>query len=108
MLKNSPTRNDALQKHVHDDFGKELPLLLDIKTRWSSLDTMLERFYLLRNTVRKAVIDLKLQTTVAVTDEEFAQIRKVVQVLQVVKLTVEALCRRDATLNSRHCPKVHA
>jgi hAT family C-terminal dimerisation region len=58
----------------------------------------LERFYCIRNAVRKAVIDLKLQSSVAFSDEEIEQIRTVVQVLQVVKLTVEVLCRRDATL----------
>lgn len=98
MFKNSPTRNDCLQKHVRDDFGKTLPLLLDTRTRWSSLFTMLERFYMIRNAVSKAVIDLKLQTYVVLTDDELEQIRNIVQVLQVVKLTVEALCRRDATL----------
>ena len=97
MFKSSPTRNDTLQKHVQDDFGKQLPLLLDTKTRWSSLCTMLERFYFIRDAVRKAVIDLKLQSSVALSDEEIEQIRTVVQVLQVVQLTVEALCRRDAT-----------
>lgn len=49
----------------------------------------LERFYCIRNAVRKAVIDLKLQSSVAFSDEEIEQIRTVVQVLQVVKLTVE-------------------
>lgn len=98
MFKSSPTRNDTLQKHVQDDFGKQLPLLLDTKTRWSSLCTMLERFYFIRYAVRKAAIDLKLQSSVALSDEEIEQIRTVVQVLQVVQLTVEALCRRDATL----------
>jgi len=98
MFKSSPTRNDALQKHVQYDFGKDLPLLLDTKTRWSSFYTMLDRFYCIRNAVRKAVIDLKLQSSVALSDEEIEQIRTVVQVLQVVKLTVEVLYRRDATL----------
>jgi len=45
--------------------------------------------------VRKAVIDLKLQSSIALTlsDELIEQIRTVVQVLQVVKLTVEVYRR---------------
>jgi len=51
----------------------------------------------IRNAVRKAVIDLKLQSSIALSYEEIEQICTVVQVLQVVKLTVEVSCRRDAT-----------
>jgi hAT family C-terminal dimerisation region len=99
MFKNSPTRNDEfLQKHVRDEFGKELRLLLDTKTRWSSLFSMLERFYLIRNAVRKALIDLKLQPSIVFTDQEFEHIHNVVQALQVIKLTVEVVCRRDSNL----------
>lgn len=44
-FKKSPTKNDdVLQKHVKADFGQDYALLLDGKTRWSSIDTMLSRF----------------------------------------------------------------
>ncbi|KAJ2951978.1 hypothetical protein O0L34_g4241 [Tuta absoluta] len=55
LFKKSPTKNDTiLQKHVQDEFQKELALLLDCKTRWSSMATMLERFLKLRMCVQKA------------------------------------------------------
>jgi len=45
MFKRSPTRNDAkLQPYVKQDFGREVGLLLDSKTRWNSLVDMLSQF----------------------------------------------------------------
>jgi hypothetical protein len=42
-FKRSPTKNDTVfQKYVKSEHGKELSLLLDCKTRWNSLLTMLE------------------------------------------------------------------
>jgi len=62
LFKHSPTKNnDFLQKCVCDKFGKELTLSLDTETRRSSLYVMLDRFYMIRNAVRKALIDLNLQ-----------------------------------------------
>ena len=36
MFRRSPTKNDILQKHVKDEFKKELTLIPDTKPRWSS------------------------------------------------------------------------
>ena len=96
LFKKSPTKNDVLRKYVREEFGKELSVLLDSKTRWSSLFTMLERFYAIRNPIRKALIDVKSNTVF--TEEDFVQIHDVVYSLEAVKLTVESLCRRQATL----------
>jgi len=96
LFKKSPTKNDVLCKYVREEFGKELSVLLDSKTRWSSLFTMLDRFYTIRNPVRKALIDVK--SNIVFTEEDFLQIHDVVCSLEAVKLTVEALCRKDATL----------
>src|SRR6218665_1260674 len=60
-----------MQKHVHYEFSKELPLLLDAKTRWSSRFSMLARFYLICNAIRKALVQLKLQPSIAFTGDEF-------------------------------------
>ena len=49
LFKRSPTRNDAqLQPYVKQDFGREVGLLLDCKTRWNSLVDMMSRFLQLR------------------------------------------------------------
>ena len=47
MFSKSPTKNDILRQYIKTDFGKDIVLLKDCKTRWSSLLLMLERFYLL-------------------------------------------------------------
>lgn len=63
MFKRSPLKNEALQKYVQADFRIELKLILDTKTRWNSLLDMIQRFYLLRNCILKALIDLKEKIT---------------------------------------------
>jgi len=59
-----------MQKHVRDEFAKELPLLLDPKMKWSILFSMLERISLIRKAVRKALINLVLQPPIVFTDDE--------------------------------------
>ena len=58
---------------------------------------MLARFYLIRNAVRKALIDLKLQPSIVFTDAEFEHSHSQrCANSTAVKLTVEVLCRRDS------------
>lgn len=95
MFRKSPMKNDLLQKQIRSDHGKELKLILDSKTRWSSLLDMLDRFTLLENSIKKALIDLNM---LPILDSEWQTIKGVVKVLQPIKLTVEALCRRDMDL----------
>lgn len=44
FFRKSPFRNITLQKHVKTEFGAELVLLQDVRTRWNSMLTMIERF----------------------------------------------------------------
>lgn len=91
-FKRSRTKNDVvLQKYVKCKHGKELSLLLDYKTRWNSLLTMLERFVLLKSNIQKAVIDLNYP--ICFNDNDFALMTEIIDVLVPVKLTVKALCR---------------
>lgn len=97
IFKNSPTKNDAtLQKYVQAEFGKELQLLLDCKTRWSSLSIMLERFLKLKSCVQKALIDVK--SAITFSDIEMLCLENLHTCLDMIKTTVEVLCRRDATI----------
>ena len=99
LFRHSPTKNDqTLQKYTEDEFSKALPLILDSKTRWSCLHTMLERFMKLRNCIRKPLIDL--ESKIEITDKEFDKVSSVVACLAPAKLAVDALCRNDATLLS--------
>jgi hypothetical protein len=86
----------VFQKYVKSEHGKELSLLLDCKTRWHSLLTMLERFALLKASIQKALIDLN--HPVRLEDSDFDLINEIIDVLVPVKLTVDALGRRDANL----------
>jgi len=44
FFKRSPASNEILQKYVVEKLGSELTLIVDCKTRWSSLHSMLVRF----------------------------------------------------------------
>ena len=46
-------KNDTLQKYVAAEFGKQITLIKDCKTRWNSLLSMLLRAYLLKNCIQK-------------------------------------------------------
>lgn len=96
-FRQSPTKNDeVLQKYVIEEFKENFSLILDCKTRWSSLLAMIERFYKLKNCVRKALIDIK--SNIVFSDEEMETIETLIEILLPVKLAVEALCREDANL----------
>jgi hypothetical protein len=51
LFQKSPTKNE-------EEFGKEISLILDSKTRWNSLYFMLERFCKLRNCILNSLINL--------------------------------------------------
>lgn len=89
MFRRSPTKNDILQKHVREEFKKELRLILDTKTRWSSMLAMLERFVELKNCIRKSLIDLNSDVTFP--ESEISLVANIISALQPVKVAVEAL-----------------
>lgn len=95
MFRKSPTKNDILQRYIKAEHKKELKLILDCKTRWSSLVDMLQRFVLVQNSVKKSLIDLRIDS---LSDLEFKHIEEVACILQPVKVTVEALCARNMDL----------
>ena len=98
IFKRSPTKNDAvLQKYVKmDNEARECALLLDCRTRWSSLFNMLNTFYRLRNAIQKACIDVK--AAVSLTDCDITLINELVSALAPVKVAVDRLCRRETNL----------
>lgn len=57
---------------------------------------MFERFLSLKTCIQKALIDLK--SPIIFEEDDFNIIADIIDVLTPVKLTVEALCRRDANL----------
>jgi len=75
-----------------------MSVMLDCRTRWSSLVDMLARFLQLRGPIQKALIDLGHASDVS--DADFTVISEIVSCLQPLKFAVNALCRHDTSLIS--------
>lgn len=74
----------------------ELQLILDCKTRWSTLAEMIKRFVKLKTAVRKALLDLK--APVSITDDEIGNLEEISNVLDPIKSAVDVLGCRNASL----------
>lgn len=57
---------------------------------------MIERFVALKSCIQKALIDVMFQ--IKLEECDFNVLEEIVGVLTPIKLTVEALCRRDSNL----------
>ena len=91
LFKRSPLKNEILQTYVKGKHPNGLQLILDCRTRWSTLLNMLERIVKLRIPIHKALLDLDID--IKLNDEEFHHINNIVQALDPIKLAVEALWR---------------
>ncbi|GFX27133.1 uncharacterized protein TNCV_440391 [Trichonephila clavipes] len=69
---------------------------LDTKTRWNSLLAMLERFLEIKSAISKALIDIKEEQMMV--NVEFEIVTTTVKDLKPVKIRLEKLCSRNATL----------
>lgn len=83
-----------------NDMGKNIALLLDCKTRWSSLAEMITIFNKTKSCVSKALVDLGLgvNSEYVFTEQEYNDLISIDQILQPVKIAVEILCRRESNL----------
>ncbi len=98
LFRISPLKEETLKMYTRAAHGKEIALVLDVRTRWNSLLIMVERFVKLKNEVQKALIDLK--EPCHITEEDFLFIEEVIRILTPVKMAVEAICMHDANLLS--------
>ncbi|CAH0405771.1 unnamed protein product [Chilo suppressalis] len=100
LFKRSPTKTDTLQIYVKQEFGKDIKLQQDCKTRWSSLADMISTFNRIKLCVSKALIDLGLEAdpNYSLSAEEHTVLVNLDKAFQPVKLAVEVLCRRDTDL----------
>ncbi|GBP39998.1 hypothetical protein EVAR_39227_1 [Eumeta japonica] len=92
----SPLKSITLQKHVVAEFGVELVLLLDVRTRCNSMLTMIKRFLKLKNEIKKALIDL--DSSQKWDEDNITVLQKLQMILTPTKLAVEALSRQDVNL----------
>ncbi|GFV67528.1 uncharacterized protein TNCV_4622081 [Trichonephila clavipes] len=90
-----PIKNDILQKYVEEEFGCEKMVCLDTKTRRNSLLAMLERFLEIKSAILKA---LTLKEEQMMVNVEFETVTTIVKGLKLVKIGLEKLCSRNATL----------
>ncbi|GFX71066.1 uncharacterized protein TNCV_3648311 [Trichonephila clavipes] len=81
---------------LKEEFGCEKMVCLDTKTRWNSLLAMLERFLEIKSAISKALIDIKEEQMMV--NVEFETVTTIVKGLKPVKIGLEKLCSRNATL----------
>lgn len=95
FFKNSSIRTEVLLKHVKQQEGHELKLILDVPTRWNSLAQSINRFLLLINCINKALDELGIQKF----NYNFINVLKNISVtLEPIMLAVEQLSKVDANL----------
>jgi hypothetical protein len=95
IFKKSPTKAELLYG-TDEGERKGLRLILDCRTRWSSLANMITRFLALKETVMKALIDIKCNITFH--EDEIEMLQDISDSLNIIKTTVEAICQEDANL----------
>lgn len=91
MFRKSPIKNAVLQKHIEAVFKKQLSLVLDCKTRWNSIEAMLDRFVLVHGPVKAALVELNYQAFADKIDKFMPTLKDLLQSLQPVKMAVESL-----------------
>ena len=93
----SPVKNDSLQEEVKKKYGKEISVILDCKTRWCSLHSMVERFIKLEEPLNKVLDDLGLEK-LKLSSGEIQLLRDIVAALEPFKVATEFLCKRKCNL----------
>jgi len=92
----SSLKNDFLQEKIKTRLGKELELKIDIKTRWNSIDPMIERYLQVKEEVKEALEYFNSLHLLAPIDEKY--LINIQKILEPVRIAAEALARNDATL----------
>ena len=95
-FKRFPLKNEILQRYVKEIYPNGLNLILDCKTRWSSLLNMLERIIKIKLPVQNALLDLHEMITLS--DQELTEISRISKSLGPIKAAMESSCKRDANL----------
>lgn len=96
IFKNSPFKTTCLEKYVKEEFGKEIHLIYDVKTRWNSMVGMIQSFLKIKNAIKKTLIDIDCGHLWK--EEHVPTLNKLIEVLNPIKDAVEALSRRDSNL----------
>ena len=95
FFRKSSVRTEILLKHVKAKEGKPLRLLLDVKTRWSSLVTSINRFVRLIDSVNVSLEELGLEPY---TECHLNILKEIVMILEPVKVGVNELSKQGTNL----------
>ena len=68
MFRRSPLKSETLKKYINEHLGNNLNLILDCKTRWNSLISMIDRFSTVRKPLCKAMIDINMSIEICERD----------------------------------------
>lgn len=99
-FRKSPVKNDFLQKKLQEIYGKEKELVLDVKTRWNSLITMVKRYLEVADTV--AIVCNEFGIENALGEDELSSLQDVVSILEPIEIALKKICARDSTLLTAH------
>lgn len=95
FFKYSSVRSSVLEKHIIDQEGKKLRLLLDCKTRWNSIIPMVNRFIKIYDCIQKALMELGQQKC---SQKNIKVLEEISHVLQPVELAVKELSKDNNNL----------
>ena len=96
LFRKSPVKNDVLQEEVKKHHGREVALILGCRTRWNSLLAMIQQFLKINEQIGVVLADIS--PSLICTEQELDILTDIIDALEPVKLTAEALCRKNATL----------
>lgn len=97
LFRKSPNENGLLKIYTKLQFGEEMSLFLDCKTRWDSLLLMLKRFIKLKSAGIQSLKDVD-KSSEFLTKEEMDRIVALCSGLEPFKVGAEMICRSEATL----------
>lgn len=95
FFRKSSIRTEVLLGHVKKNNGKPLRLLLDVKTRWSSLVTAIVRFLKLINSINDALEELG---ATPYSQNNIRLLKETTNILEPVKLGVLEMSKQTANL----------
>ena len=96
-FRKSPVKNDMfLQPEVQKELGKELKLILDCKTRWGSMYSMLKRFLQVNKQLKHAMI--MMEESYDITDEDIGTLEELCNALEPINELSLVLGRMDTTI----------
>lgn len=98
FFKYSPVRNHVLQSKIQCEHGREIQLLLDVKTRWNSIPSMLRPLIKTEGAIRETLKEFN--ESHLIENVSFEAIKNLLETVEPVELAVVNLSREDSTLLS--------